>query len=366
MEAFLNNASAAVSAAFSRASDAFYKEAVSMADDMHAIIVADEEKVIKEREEEEKKKAAAAEPPVTVTDPSTPPSNSKPVGFFKTISMRRNRSSVKKESMADDIHTINVADEDKVIKEREEEEKKAEEEKKKTEDTEPPVTDPATPPSKSIGFLRTISMKRNKSSVTKQTSPCEEEANEEQPSASRKIGNGKKNQPPSPNMETKGSTTTASKPMKVTSTREKEKIEANAEQPISSGKEAKGTSSGKEVKGGPLDLAKLMTKLDKQASQVQKLQQELSKTKEEELATRKAIAALAAKFRDVLEESVASDNSDYSFVKQPHDDQTPDDQTACSSLSYDRLSDDGSETDSFLQSDPLFRYLEEAITHTTM
>eukprot|EP00986_Skeletonema_menzelii_P001851 scaffold501_cov145-Skeletonema_menzelii.AAC.8 len=334
-----------------------------MADDMHAIIVADEEKVIKEREEEEKKKAAAAEPPVTVTDPSNPPSNSKPVGFFKTISMRRNRSSVKKESMADDIHTIIVADEDKVIKrkERRKRNQKAEEEKKKTEDTEPPVIDPATPPYKSIRFLR-----RNKSSVTKQTSPCEEEANEEQPSASRKIGNGKKNQPPSPNMETKGSTTTASKPMKVTSTREKEKIEANAEQPISSGKEAKGTSSGKVVKGGPLDLAKLMTKLDKQASQVQKLQQELSKTKEEELATRKAIGALAAKFRDVLEESVASDNSDYSFVKQPHDDQTPDDQTACSSLSYDRLSDDGSETDSFLQSDPLFRYLEEAITHTTM
>ena len=81
-----------------------------------------------------------------------------------------------------------------------------------------------------------------------------------------------------------------------------------------------------------LDLAKLMMKFDKQAKQIEMLKQQLSKIKEEELETRKAISALAAKFHDILDESALDNDEVHTQVKQTYDDQIPDDQTTlCSS-----------------------------------
>ena len=97
--------------------------------------------------------------------------------------------------------------------------------------------------------------------------------------------------------------------------------------------------SDKEVKGSPADLAKLMMKFDKQAKQIEMLKQQLSKVKEEELETRKGINALAAKFHDILDESGLDDGNIHTQVKQSNDDQIPDDQTTLCS-SFDDLSDD--------------------------
>jgi hypothetical protein len=99
------------------------------------------------------------------------------------------------------------------------------------------------------------------------------------------------------------------------------------------------TSSKIEVKGSPADLAKLMTKLHKTAKNIEKLRQELSKTMEEELQTRMAINALAAKFHDILDESVASS------VKQINDDPSTDVSSGIVSSFDDQSSDDESEID---------------------
>ena len=236
METFFKNASAAVSTAVSTAvsgaADTVYKEAVSMADDMHAIILADEKEVIKKREEEEAEDEE--ELPESATAPSTP--TSKPVGFFRTISLTR-KSSRKKQ-------TSPYEEEEEVV-------------------------------------------------VPEQQSSSNTEANEAQPSGSNKEKKetrsifaklkprfGKKKIEP----------TRQSNFDEVMVETMKETIACEEEEQI----EEQPTSSKIEVKGSPATLAKLMTKLDKTAKYVEKLQQELSKTKEEELQTRVAINALAA------------------------------------------------------------------------
>ena len=101
-----------------------------------------------------------------------------------------------------------------------------------------------------------------------------------------------------------------------------------------------------EVKGSPADLAKLMATVDKQAKQIEKLKQKLSKIKEEELETRKAIHALEPKFCDVLDESVMSDDKNHTQVKKSHADQILDDlNEMCPSFDDDSASDSSSTSD---------------------
>jgi len=76
-----------------------------------------------------------------------------------------------------------------------------------------------------------------------------------------------------------------------------------------------------EVKGSPATLAKLMKKHDKKTKQIEKLKQQLKKTEQEEVETKKRIRALAGKFRCVLNDSINGD-ADADDQNQTHDDQT--------------------------------------------
>ena len=95
-------------------------------------------------------------------------------------------------------------------------------------------------------------------------------------------------------------------------------------------------------------------KFDKKAKQIENLKQQLSKIKEEELETRKAIHALAAKFHDILDESALDDDEVHTQVKLTNDDQILDDQTTLCS-SFDDSDDDRSEWEQ--------EHWEDVVTH---
>ncbi|KAL7496944.1 hypothetical protein ACHAWT_008804 [Skeletonema menzelii] len=226
--------------------------------------------------------------------------------LFRNVSNAVSGAFQEAASMADDMHAIIVADEDAVKKKlQEEEEKKA-----------------AVYMPKFISF-RKISVTR---SAKKEISPCDSLEEEETYAAQPTTSNTEVKQSP-PILSKRGRNfgwkipTTSAKPMKETSACERKK-KTNAGQP---------NGSNTEIEGSPVALAKLMTKVEKQAKHIAKLEQQLSKTKEEEFETRKAIGAVAAKFGDVFDESVASDNNS---------DQIPDDQTGSCSSFDNSLSDD--------------------------
>ena len=76
--------------------------------------------------------------------------------------------------------------------------------------------------------------------------------------------------------------------------------------------EEKSKSASIKVKGSPATLAKLIRKYKKKEKQLEKLKQQLSKAKEEEIETRKTAKALVAKIReDQTGSCSSSDNSSF-------------------------------------------------------
>ena len=220
-----------------------FQEVVSMAEDMHTIIVADEDALKKKREEEEAMKAAKA----------------KQVSVFRTISTKRSSSRKKQ---------IHPSKEEKANAEQPSSSKTKEIEVGKNK--QPTSTNIEAKP---VGFLRTISMKRS-ASRKKQINPSKEEiANTEQPSSSNtEVIRVVKNE--QPNMETKEST-----------------VEEITEEP---------SSSELDVTENPDNLAKLTVKLDQKEKQLSKLKQQLSKAEGEAAEAKQIISDLSEKYSSYL------------------------------------------------------------------
>ena len=222
-----------------------FQEVVSMAEDMHTIIVADEDALKKKREEEEAMKAAKA----------------KQVSVFRTISTKRSSSRKKQ------IHPSKGKEEKANAKQPSSSKTKEIEVGKNKQPTSTNIE------AKPVGFLRTISMKRS-ASRKKQINPSKEEiANTEQPSSSNtEVIRVVKNE--QPNMETKEST-----------------VEEITEEP---------SSSEVDVTENPDNLAKLTVKLDQKEKQLVKLKQQLSKAEGEAAEAKQIISDLSEKYSSYL------------------------------------------------------------------
>ena len=277
MEQFLNNASSAVSSAVA----SVFQEAVSMADDMHTIIIADiDEESVKEAQDEEQKTAqpVSAMQIRTIEVKGSPATATfaEPMQLQETISC---------ETRGDESNAGQPASSRMEVKE-------------------------SPSPTNLIQLMTTLDL------------------NEEQPTNTKK--------------EVKRNSATLAKLMS--------KLHKKEKQP---------TNTNKEAEGSPATLAKLMTKLDKKEKQIVKLEQQIIKTEHEVVETKKSIRALAAKFRGVLEgddDNKVHDKQtrdDLSQDGQTQDGQTRDDQSQSEcglssddlGLSYDELTDDESEWD---------------------
>ncbi|KAK1748186.1 hypothetical protein QTG54_000125 [Skeletonema marinoi] len=245
-------------------------------------------------------------------------------------------------SMADDMHTIIIADiDEESVKEAHDEEQK-----------------PVQPVAAML--IRTIEVKGSPATATltepmQETMSCEtreDESNACQPTSSRSRVEVKGNSSPAtltqlmttPDLNEEQPTTTNTKKEVKRNSATLAKLRSKLHK-----KEKQPTTTNKEAEGSPATLAKLMTKLDKKEKQIVKLEQQINKTEHEVVETKKSIRALAAKFRGVLEGD--DDN-------KVHDNQTRDDRTDCDQsqsecglsdddlgLSYDELTDDESEWD---------------------
>eukprot|EP00984_Skeletonema_dohrnii_P013000 scaffold5341_cov125-Skeletonema_dohrnii-CCMP3373.AAC.5 len=289
MEQFLNNASSAVSSAVA----SIFQEAVSMADDMHTIIIADiDEESVKEAQDEEQK---------TVQPVSTMQ--------IRTIEVKGSPATATLTEPMPMQETISC-------------------------ETREDETNAGQPTSSRM------EVKENPSPTTLTQLMTTLDLNEEQPTITKK--------------EVKRNPATLAKLMS--------KLHKKEKQP---------TNTNKEVEGSPATLAKLMTKLDKKEKQIVKLEEQMKKTEHEVVETKKSIRALAAKFRGVLEgddDNKVHDNDnqtrdDLSQDGKTRDDLTRDDQTRddqtdfdqsqseCGlsdddlGLSYDELTDDESDWD---------------------
>jgi len=237
-------------------------------------------------------------------------------------------------SMADDMHTIIIADiDEESVKEAQDEEQK----------TVQPVA---------AMRIRTIEVKGNPATATlaepmQETISCEtreDESNAGRPTSSRSRVEVKGNS--SPTTLTQLMTTPDLNEEQPTTTNTKKEVKRNpatlAKLMSKLHKKEKQPTTNKEVEGSPATLAKLITKLDKKEKQIVKLEQQINKAEHEVVETKKSIRALAAKFRGVLEGD--DDN-------KVHDNQTRDDQTDCDQsqsecgFSDDDLTDDEYESE---------------------